>query len=233
MDSIVLSEGRNGTKARVRLVRWQGETAVEKDYSHRGWLVRRLLGPLLLNREERALRRLAGSLQAPTLRARPARDRLVMSRLEGRSLKERGELGPPSGFFRRLRSLVREMHALGVAQGDIGTGDVLVGPDGRPGLVDFSVSVVRPVGRPGGWLFRAAAAQDLRRVARLHARFSPEDLSPEEWKLLAGEPALHRWARRLRSWLRPASRRREARRPAPPARHPPAGRRGAGGGGAS
>ena len=59
LDSTVLSEGRNRTKAQVRLVRLDGETVVEKDYSTRGILVRHLLGPRLLDREERALEQLA------------------------------------------------------------------------------------------------------------------------------------------------------------------------------
>ena len=224
MDSLVLSEGRNGSKARVRLVRWQGETAVEKNYSHRRLLVRHVLGPWLLDREERALRRLAGHHRIPALRARPSRQRLVMSRLEGQSLQERGAAHLAPGFFPRLLTLVQEIHGLGVAQGDIGAGDVLVDHDGYPGLVDFSVSVVRATGRPGGWLFRAAVAQDLRRVARLHARYSPADLSPQEQELLRVESGLHRWARRLRRLALPARRRRD--RAQPPS---PAGRRGAGG----
>jgi len=70
--------------------------------------------------------------------------------------------------------------------------------DGRPGLVDFSVSVRRGPGRFRKWLFRAATHQDLRRIARLHERYSPLDLDAEEESILAEEPSPHRWGRRLR-----------------------------------
>jgi RIO-like serine/threonine protein kinase len=201
-DTTVLSEGRNRTKARVRLVRWNDGTAVEKDYSTRGFLMRRLVGPLILNREERALTRLAGTAGIPAFLARPTRDRLVMERLPGQTLagmgsaRARAEL--PAGFFGRLLTLVKILHRRGVAQRDIGAGDVLVAGDGEPGLVDFSVSVRQRRGPFNALLFRSAIAQDLRRVARLHQRFSPGDLTEEERGYLEHEPALNRWAHRLR-----------------------------------
>lgn len=177
----VLSEGRNRTKARVHLRTFEGRPAVEKDYSDRGFFVRRFLGPLLLDREEQALRLLGGRPGFPVVLERPSRDRLVMSFLDGVPLGRVPRDGTlPAGFFARLTALVESMHALGVAQGDIGSGDVLLAPDGGPSLVDFSVSVRK--GR--GWLrrtwFQAAAEQDRHRVARLHQRWSADDLSAEE-----------------------------------------------------
>lgn len=205
MDSTVLSEGRNSTKACVRLVRLAGETVVEKDYSSRGFLVRGILGPRLLNREERALRRLDGLSGVPGFKLRPSRHRLIMERLSGRPLAgfPRGGDGTtlPADFFLRLRRLVKSVHHEGIAQGDIGAGDVLVRSDGSPGLVDFSVSVRRRAGGMGSWLFRAAVHQDLRRIARLHQRYSATDLDAEEERILATEPRPHRWVRRLRRLL--------------------------------
>jgi len=205
MDSTVLSEGRNSTKAQVRLIRLAGETVVEKDYSSRGFLVRGILGPRLLNREERALRRLAGLAGVPGFKLRPSRQRLIMERLPGRPLAGFPRSGNgatlPADFFLRLRRLVKSVHHEGIAQGDIGAGDVLVLCDGSPGLVDFSVSVRRQEGGIRGWLFRAAAHQDLRRIARLHRRYSPSDLDAEEERILATEPLPHRWGRHLRRLL--------------------------------
>ena len=109
---------------------------------------------------------------------------------------QRAEL--PAGFFGRLLKLVKTLHRCGVAQRDIGAGDVLVTGAGEPGLVDFSVSVRQRRGPFNALLFRSATAQDLRRVARLHQRFSPGDLTEEERGYLEHEPALNRWAHRLR-----------------------------------
>jgi len=196
----VLSEGRNRTKARVHLRTVDGRRVVEKDYSGRGFFMRRLLGPLLLDREERALRLLGGRPGFPVVLERPSRDRLVMSFLDGVPLGRLPRDGAlPAGFFARLTALVESMHALGVAQGDIGSGDVLLAPDGRPSLVDFSVSVRR--GR--GWLrrtwFQAAAEQDRRRVARLHQRWAADDLSAEERDRLAHSSPWREAGRGLRA----------------------------------
>ena len=171
----VLSTGRNATKARVLAVDWQGVAAVEKNYSQGPLLMRLLLGPLLLSREERALRRLEGTAGFPRVLARPDRTRLVMTHLPGTTLRDwlhRGATLPPR-FFERLDHLLTGMHGEGVAQGDIGLGDVLVLPDGEPALVDFSVSVVRGRGPLGRLLFGFAAAQDNRRFERLRQRFRP------------------------------------------------------------
>lgn len=205
MDSTILSEGRNSTKACVRLIRLAGETVVEKDYSSRGFLVRGILGPRLLDREERALRRLAGLSGVPGFKLRPSRQRLIMERLAGRPLasfpRGGGSATLPADFFLRLRRLVKTVHHEGIAQGDIGAGDVMVRSDGSPGLVDFSVSVQRRSGGFGAWIFRAAVHQDLRRVARLHQRYSPLDLDAEEERILATASPVHRWGRRLRRLL--------------------------------
>ena len=203
MDSTVLSEGRNRTKATVRLVRWQGETVVEKDYSSRGFLIRLILGPRLLDREQRALDKLAEVPGVPQFRCRPDRQRLLMERLPGRPLSSyppgATDNALPPDFFLRLRRLVKTLHHEGVAQGDIGAGDVMVLNDGSPGVVDFSVCMQRRSTLLRAWLFRSAVHQDLRRIARLHQRYSPNDLDDDEQFILSQESSTHRWARRLRS----------------------------------
>ncbi|MFQ5719616.1 MAG: hypothetical protein ACE5IK_08695 [Acidobacteriota bacterium] len=175
MSANILSDGRNATKARVQVIDWDGSPAVEKDYSDRPLLVRRLFGPLMLNREERALRELSDADGFPRLLARPGRTRLVMSKVAGtplrRMLDEKMPL--PDRFFERLDALIFSMHRKGVAQGDIGLGDVLVGDDGAPAILDFSVSVVRHRGLFARLLFGFAAAQDNRRFERLRHRFKP------------------------------------------------------------
>ena len=202
LDSTVLSEGRNRTKAQVRLIRLDGETVVEKDYSARGLIIRTLIGPRLLDREQRALDRLQEVRGVPCFRQRPSRDRLIMERLAGRPLNTYPEDSDgsslPPDFFLRLRRLTRRVHREGVTQGDIGAGDVLVLIDGSPGLVDFSVSVQENGGRLNAWLFRTAVHQDMRRIARLHQRFSPSSLDEDEERILMHETTTHRWSRRLR-----------------------------------
>ncbi|MFQ5768182.1 MAG: hypothetical protein ACE5ID_09400 [Acidobacteriota bacterium] len=194
-----LSQGRNRSKGVVRVVQWCDTTAIEKDFSSRGKLVRHVLGPWMLDREERALKRLQDLAGIPLFLARPSRTRLLMERLDAKPLNSVETTGAPlpAGFFRRLEALVRRMHQLGVAQGDIGSGDVMILSDGSPGLVDFSVSAVPRPG-PLGLPFRIASRHDIWRVARLHQRFAPGDLEPHERRILVRKPAIFRWGRRLR-----------------------------------
>jgi hypothetical protein len=201
----VLSRGRNRTKARVRAVSWNGVPAVEKDYSSASLPVRLLLGPWMLDREQAALSRLAGTEGIPALLARPSRQRLILERLDAATLQDtwEGHRLPP-GFFSRLGALLDRIHEKGVAQGDIGSGDVLVWPDGRPALVDFSVSVVEGSWPMGRLVFRAARRQDDRRFARLAERYalSPADLDSAVQagdRLPPPERRLERWVRRLRA----------------------------------
>ncbi|MFQ5669956.1 MAG: hypothetical protein ACE5HD_05480 [Acidobacteriota bacterium] len=199
---IILSQGRNRTKARICLIQWQGKPAVEKDYSQRGLLVRCLLGPLFLNREQRALEHLAGMDGVPAVHARPSRDRLIMERLDGKPLLAYSGSSPDSGhlpgdFFVRLQQLVAALHRRGVAQGDIGAGDVLVRRDGSPALIDFSVSLVRNKGLLGIFAFHNAARQDRRRLARLRKRFAPAGLTRHDRLLLDREPLLHQCIRQV------------------------------------
>lgn len=116
---------------------------------------------LLLARERRALARLAGVAGVA---------RLVEARAEARVLERSWLPGVPlclaetlpRDFFERLEELVRALHARGVCHNDLHKeGNVLVGEDGRPALVDFQLASVHA---HGGRRFAARAAEDLRHV---------------------------------------------------------------------
>lgn len=166
----VLSHGRNRTKAVVRRIDRPDGPAVLKDYSGRPLWVRRVVGPLLLDWEEAALRQLDGLDGVPRVLARPGRDRLLMSWIEGTPLRGAGR-GVPEAFFSALEDLLDAMHARGVAQADIGSGDVLVRPDGTPALVDFAVAVRRGKLVPLWKSFASAVRHDRHRLGRLRGRF--------------------------------------------------------------
>jgi len=165
----------------------------------------RALGRSLLARERRALlalRSLAdgegaavprlldwpdyAACTGPEGEAPAAREVLVRSWLAGVPLHAATAL--PADFFERLEEVVREAHALGVCHNDLHKeGNVLVGPDGRPRLVDFQLASVHA--RPGR-SFRVRAGEDLRHV-RKHARRYAR----------GGDPAAVPVAAERRSWL--------------------------------
>lgn len=121
-----------------------------------GFIARRLLA-----RERRALHALAPLAGVARLvEERPRCDVLERSFMPGVPLCLAEEL--PRDFFERLEELVRALHARGVCHNDLHKeGNVLVGEDGRPALVDFQLASVHP---RGGRRFAARAREDLRHV---------------------------------------------------------------------
>ncbi len=197
-----LHVGRNLTKAVVDLVEIDGRPIVLKDVGPRPWPVRLLLGPWQLDREWRAYRALAGLRGTPALVARVDRQAIALEYVAGRSLASfrPGEL--KAEFFDGIERLLDDIHARGVAHGDLHRHDVLAGAGGEPHLVDFSTSLVASAGAGAlrRYLFRQMCRADRRSAAKLRRRFLPGSGArvPER-------PALYRigrWARQVFDWLR-------------------------------
>ncbi len=90
---------------------------------------------------------------------------LLRTWIEGQPLYAASEL--PRDYFERLEELVRALHERGVCHNDLHKeANVLVGADGRPGLIDFQLASVH---RRRGALFASRAREDLRHVAKHRA----------------------------------------------------------------
>lgn len=200
-----LRPGRNGTKAEINLVDPGAEQFVIKDTARRSWAVRTLLGPWQLNREERAYRLLAGLPGIPRLIGRPDRQSLALQYIPGRSLDTVRPGEVDGAFFDRLGKLVDAIHARGLAHGDLHHRDILQDPQGEPYVIDFATSVVAGAGAAPlrRMLFNQMKKADLRAVAKLRQR-----LSPESARELPSRPLLYRIGVRLKRVLGSSSRRR-------------------------
>jgi len=197
-----LHAGRNCTKAIVDLVEIEGREVVLKDFASRPWPVRHLLGPWQLGREARAYGVLGGLRGTPAFLGRVDRQAIALEYVRGRTLASLrpGDLRAP--FFDRLDRLLEEIHARGVAHGDLHRHDVLAGPDGEPCIVDFSTSVA--AGRDAGawtrFLFDQMRLADRRSAAKMRRR-----LLPGTGAVVPERRGLYRmggWARRLLDRLR-------------------------------
>jgi len=197
-----LAEGRNLTKAIVDLVEIEGRPVVLKDFASRPWPVRRIWGPWQLDREARAYSVLAGLRGTPAFLGRVDRQAIVLEYVAGRTLASLrpGDLSGP--FFDRLDRLLEEIHARGVAHGDLHRHDVLAGPDGAPCIVDFSTSVSagRNAGPLGRLLFDQMRLADRRSAAKMRRRMLPG--SGAEVPDRRGLYRVGGWARRLLDSLR-------------------------------
>lgn len=169
------------------------------------WIARRLLA-----RERRALMHLEGMegvarvLDAEADRA-PDPERLLRSWVPGMPLCLVDAL--PRDFFERLEDLVRALHERGVCHNDLHKeGNVLVGEDGYPALVDFQLASVHA---RRGRTFAVRAREDLRHVWK-HRSFyfralgepdplagsaPPRSIVAEGWRRF-GKPLYHALTRR-------------------------------------
>ena len=195
-----LHDGRNRTKAVIDLVDAEDGAFVVKDVATRPFWVRALLGPWQLRRETRAYERLAGLDGIPRLVGVVDRQAIALQFIDAPPLQSapRGSIEP--AFFDRLEALVRAVHGRGVAHGDLHHGDVLVGNDGRPYLVDFSTSWIG--GPDSTWpartIFEQMRRADLRSIAKLRRRYATGGGAPPP----PPRPWLYRVARGLRDRLR-------------------------------
>lgn len=187
----LLRDGR-WANARVEVVRIDGQDWTLKDFSPRSWLVRAIIGPFLLRREHAALRRLQGldgvspeSFRVDTLA-------LAARFVPGETLAEANREEVPREFFERLEALMHAMHARGVVHLDVrGTKNILVRPDGTPGLIDFQSS--QSTRWMPGFLRRILEESDLCGVYKRWSHWQPGSLDEARLAILARGNELRRY----------------------------------------
>jgi hypothetical protein len=126
------------------LVEDRGEKAVIKDYLPCGWLLRALVGPWLIRREEGIYRILEGASGVPRLIGRLDRHALVVEHIQGRACSEYAGGSLPLEFFQRLETVVNGLHERGVVHCDIKNRSNIVVAEGlEPYIIDFASAFTR------------------------------------------------------------------------------------------
>lgn len=167
------------------------------------------LGKRLRDHEVEILQALQDLPQIPRLLGRYGPCGFLYEYIEGRSLDEGPDI--PDSFFDECRELFRAIHDRGICYLDTNKrGNILVGSDRRPYLIDFQISQ-RFNGR---WkrLQHALQREDMYHLYKHKRRFRPDLLTPEEETLSRRRSSLiriHRFIatplrrlrRRLLGWL--------------------------------
>ncbi len=178
-----LHEGR-WANAVVSVYDFGDQRWVVKDFRPRSFLVRNLVGRLLIRRESRGLVRLAGVRGTPEGAFRIDAFALAYRFAPGRGLRRfPGTLGPE--FFPELERTVLEMHTRArVVHLDLRNADnVLVAESGEPMLLDFQSHLgTRWLPRP---LRRFVERIDLAAIYKHWTKRSPDSLGPERAAALA------------------------------------------------
>lgn len=170
------------TKADLLLIDRPGGPAIVKDFSRKTWWVRQT-GSLLIRRELRAYRRLAGCDGVAALIGRVDRYALALDYLDATQLAFSAQRRVDgSGKLEQLRRIVAALHARGVAHCDLRSRDnVLVDGAGRLFVVDFAAAVcLRPGGTVHRLLFRWFASIDRSACLKWKAILEAGPLSSEE-----------------------------------------------------
>jgi hypothetical protein len=165
-----------GTRPDLCLVRIDGSELVVKDFKRSDTLFRLIVGPILNRREYGALRKLIGVRGIPQLIARIDRYALAIEHIPGKSVDQIDPKVLTTEFYDRLRVVVDDMHSRGVAHCDLRSrGNVMLGDDGMPYVVDFAACVYRGRGiNPfTKWLFNQFVLADCNAVLLLKRRLSP------------------------------------------------------------
>jgi predicted Ser/Thr protein kinase len=188
----ILVKGRR-LKADVFITRFRGQRFVVKDFGKKGLLERNLVGRVVIGREIRAYRVLAGIDGLPSQFKRLSPFSIAIEYLKGRDLGGivRGEIGP--GVVRQFESIVEELHERGWVHLDLQRRSNILLVDGKVFVIDLA-SAIHPGSLPffGRCLTRLLGFADRLSLIKMKSIYAPELITAREKKWL-----------RLRNFLMP------------------------------
>jgi hypothetical protein len=156
-----------------------------------GWV-----GQYFIDREETIYKVLAGLEGLPRCLGRVEGKGLAIEFIEGAALDRTAAI--PAGFFDRLRVLLGAVHARGVAYCDTNKrSNILIGPGGRPYLIDFQISLRRrddlpwPLSAVMRRMVRYMMDKDLYYLYKHKRRLCPQELTAEEEAISRRISGLH------------------------------------------
>jgi hypothetical protein len=187
----LLRDGRFAN-ARVERVGVDGVDWIFKDFSSRAFIVRHTVGRLLLGREVRALRRLQGLPGVPGDAFRVDAFSMAARFLPGRALADMPKGPISTAYLQALEALLRQVHARGLVHLDTrGGGNLLLMPDGAPGIIDFQAALSTR------WMPRSMRAwfeaMDLSGVYKKWRNWQPDTLGAERLASLERQNRWRRW----------------------------------------
>jgi hypothetical protein len=144
----------------------------------------RWLGRATTERELDNLRRVGGIAGVPKLVTRYGLTGFAYEYIEGRSLDDRSDI--PEGFFDRLRELLDQVHRRNVVYLDMNKrGNIIIGEEGQPYLVDFQISVhisneAMAAVRLLEGVLKSLQDCDIYHLYKHKRKLCPQELRPEE-----------------------------------------------------
>jgi predicted Ser/Thr protein kinase len=176
----VLVKGRL-LKADVFITRVRGRRFVVKDFGKKGFFERNLAGRMVIGREIRAYRALAGIEGIPSQFKRLSPFSIAVEYLEGRDLGGivRGEIGP--GVVRQFEDIVGGLHERGWVHLDLQRRSNILLVDGKVFVVDLA-SAIHTGSLPllGRCLTRLLGFADRLSLIKMKSIYAPELITERE-----------------------------------------------------
>lgn len=136
------------------------------------------IGRFLCSREKVILKELQDLDQVPHIIKPFGHNGLIYHYIEGRSLDEKPDL--PDDFFDQLQALLNTIHQRHICYMDLNKrGNILLGRDGRPYVIDFQISLFMPA----KWANKVRAAfqrEDLYHLLKHKRKLRPDLLLDDE-----------------------------------------------------
>lgn len=174
--------------------------AAVKDFMRTPPRFRRFIAPVLVRREIKALRALAGTPGVPRFYKKIDRYAFAMEYIEGTPVADfaEGELDP--AVFPRVQEAIDAIHERGVSHCDLKRrSNLIVTPDKKVYLVDFAAAVIgkRPLRPFTNWFQRKMAEIDNKSLPRIKKFAAPELMTARDWEQLNTKTFLEKLARAL------------------------------------
>ncbi len=170
-------------KADVFITLFRGRRFVVKDFGKKGFLERNLVGRMIISREIRAYRSLAGLQGIPAHFKRLSPFSLAIEYLEGKDLGSiaPGEIGP--GVIHQFEDVIEELHERGWVHLDLQRRSNILLVGGKVFVVDLA-SAFHAGGLPlvGRLLKRLLGLADRLSIIKMKSVYAPELLTPQERK---------------------------------------------------
>lgn len=193
----VLKRGERVLEPDVYVTPYAGRPVVVKDYRRYAGTPMALLARLLVRREARMLKRLAGWRHAPMLLGTAGGLLVGMEFIPGTVLGEEAVVAGKA-VLRQLRTLIVQLHRAGITHNDLHCSNLMVS-GGTLVLLDYASAVHLP-----RWMMRLPLLRELRRsdlahVLKIQQRLTGRTVTGRRGQIVAQRP----WVTRIRNgWKR-------------------------------
>ena len=189
----LLKRGERLLEPDVYRARINGRLAVIKDYRRYRGTVLAPFARLLVRREARVLRQLAGWKHAPALLGVIGGLALGMEYVNGQTLSDIQAVG--SDVFDQLQKALDRLHADGITHNDLHGTNVMVAAGGVPVLIDFTSAWRTPRWRRNNPIARQLRRSDMKNLLKMRRRITGQAI-PEELAAKVAEP---KWVQVIRN----------------------------------